>query len=60
MNTYEVVVKRTVVQYTILTINAPSEDAAADIAEQQADALVGWSWQELESNEVEVLGITQI
>jgi hypothetical protein len=57
MNTYEVVVKQTLVQYKVLEVEAMNEDEASDIGERDAASLSFWSWTEVEANDIEVISV---
>lgn len=55
---YEVVVKQLTIQYKVLTVEADSPDEAGDIAERDAAKLDYWSWNEIDTNEFEVIEIS--
>lgn len=57
MNTYEVVVKQTLVQYKVLEVEAMNEDEASDIGERDAASADFWSWTEVEANDFEVISV---
>jgi len=54
---YDVVVKQTLIQYKVFTVEASNADEAADIAERDAAELDFWSWDEIDTNEFEVIDV---
>jgi hypothetical protein len=54
---YDVVVKQTLIQYKVFTVEASNADEAADIAERDASELDFWSWDEIDTNEFEVIDV---
>ncbi len=54
---WEVVVKQTTIQYKVFTIEAEIEYDAIAIAERDAEKLDFWSWDEIDTNDFEVVSV---